>query len=81
MLELLGLGVGVAVAVGLGVGEGNSISLFAVVTAGFFSSGSSCFDRIQAQDLHALGGDASFFWFIWREICSVPQPHDALWIG
>jgi len=53
-----GFGVGVAVdfgvETGVGVDDGNSISLLAVVTAGFFSCSSSSFDGFGAS---GLGGD------------------------
>src|SRR6266705_459643 len=42
---------GVAVAVGFGVAVGISISLFAVVTTGFSSAGSSCSDRLNSESV------------------------------
>src|SRR6266480_3135970 len=42
---------GVAVAVGFGVAVGISISLFAVVTTGFSSAGSSCFDPLNSESV------------------------------
>jgi hypothetical protein len=54
---------GVTVAVGFGVAIGNSISLFAVVTAGFSSAGSSCSDRLNsvtAGGCFSGGGDSCF---------------------
>src|SRR6266699_1271974 len=42
---------GVAVAVGFGVAVGNSISLFAVVTMGFSSAGSSCSDPLNSESV------------------------------
>jgi len=52
------LGMDAAVGVGFGIGDGNSISLFAVTTAGFFSSSSCSFDGFGASGgLACLGGD------------------------
>src|SRR6266571_632459 len=48
---------GVAVAVGFGVADGNSISLFAVVTTGFSSAGSSCSDPLNSESVGGCFGD------------------------
>ena len=53
---------GIAVAVGFGVAVGISISLFAVVTTGFSSTGSSCSDLLDSESVGGCFGDGDS-WF------------------